>query len=106
VGLSAIRAAAAAVGGFSHLAVLINVADEYLAAHAGVGAQALEAGVMGLYGVVIVAGLRYSVGVHRGFSLWAGLREMCRLRGAIPLSDALSLPLVLPNVNLCCIIFA
>jgi hypothetical protein len=29
---------------------------------------------MGLYGVVIVAGLRYSVGVHRGSSLWAGSR--------------------------------
>jgi hypothetical protein len=27
-----------------------------------------------LYAVVIVAGLRYSVGVHRGSSLWAGLR--------------------------------
>ena len=36
--------------------------------------QALEAGVVRLYAVVMVVGLRYSVGVHRGSSLWDGLR--------------------------------
>jgi hypothetical protein len=35
--LSAFRAAAAPVGGFSLLAVLVYVADEYPAAHASVG---------------------------------------------------------------------
>ena len=40
-GLSAIRAAAAGVGGFSLLVVLVYVADEYLAAYACVGAQTL-----------------------------------------------------------------
>jgi hypothetical protein len=41
---------------------LDNAAKEHPAVHAGTGA--LEAGVMRLYAVVIVAGLRYSVGVH------------------------------------------
>src|SRR5215210_524289 len=52
--LSAIGAAAAAVGCFPLLAVLVYVADEYPAAHADVGALALEAGVVRLYGVVIL----------------------------------------------------
>jgi hypothetical protein len=39
-GLSPIRAAPAAVGGFSLLAVLVHVADEHPAAHAGVVAVA------------------------------------------------------------------
>ena len=41
---------------------LDNAAMEHPAVYAGVGA--LEAGVVRLYAVVIVAGLRYSVGVH------------------------------------------
>jgi hypothetical protein len=40
------HATAAPVGGFSLLAVLIYVADEYPAAYANVGAQALQAGVV------------------------------------------------------------
>ena len=68
----AIRATTAWVGGYSLLAVLVHVADEHPALKAGT--RTLEAGVVRLYGVVIVAGLRYSVGVHRGSSLWAGSR--------------------------------
>ena len=39
--LAAIRAAAAAVGGFPLLAVLVDVADEHPAVYAGVGALGL-----------------------------------------------------------------
>ena len=49
--LSAIRTAAAGVGGFSLLAVLVYVADEYPAFEAT--ARTLQAGVVSLYGVVI-----------------------------------------------------
>jgi hypothetical protein len=42
---------------------LDNAAKEHPAAVTGAGA--LEAGVVRLYAVVTVAGLRYSVGVHR-----------------------------------------
>jgi hypothetical protein len=52
VGLSAIRAATARVGGFPLLAILVYVADEYPAANACVGA--LEAGIVRLYGVVVI----------------------------------------------------
>ena len=52
--LSAIRAAAAAVGCFPLLAVLVYVADEHPALKAGAGA--LEAGVVRLYGVVVLLG--------------------------------------------------
>ena len=52
--LSAIRAAAAGIGRFSLLAVLVYVADEHPAAYARVGAQTLEAGVVRLYRVVVI----------------------------------------------------
>jgi hypothetical protein len=55
-GLSEIRAAAAGVGGFSLLAVLVYVTDEYPTTHAGVGAQALEAGVVRFYSVPVILG--------------------------------------------------
>ena len=51
-GLSAIRAAAAGVAGFSLLVVLVYVADEYPAFKAGAGP--LEASVVSLYGVVVI----------------------------------------------------
>jgi hypothetical protein len=71
---------AAAVGGFPLLAVLVYVADEHPAAYAGVGA--LQAGVVGLYGVVMILGGWVRVGCARLCSvhssvptfLWAGLR--------------------------------
>jgi hypothetical protein len=71
-GLSASYFASAAAAGHAlvldDLAIKIvlgldNAAKEHPAVHAGTGA--LEAGVVRLYAVVIVAGLRYSVGVHR-----------------------------------------
>jgi hypothetical protein len=52
--LAAIRAAAAWVGGFPLLAVLVYVADEYPAFDAGTGT--LQAGVVSLYGVVVLLG--------------------------------------------------
>src|SRR5215217_3526614 len=57
-GLSAsfASAAAAGVGGFSLLAVLVYVADEYPAIYARAGAQALEGGVVSIYGVVVILG--------------------------------------------------
>jgi len=50
-----------AVGSFFLLAVLVPEGDEHPAFEAG--ARTLQAGVVGLYGVV-VTGLRYSVDVH------------------------------------------
>ena len=52
VGLSAIRAATARVGGFPLLTVLVYVADEYPAVYAGAGA--LQASVVSFYGVVVI----------------------------------------------------
>ena len=63
MGLSAIGAAAAAVGCFPLLAVLVHVTDEHPAAHAGVGALVLVV-VVGCC-VEGFAGWRYSVLVHR-----------------------------------------
>jgi hypothetical protein len=48
------RAAATAVGDFPLLAILVYVADEYPAAYTCVGA--FQAGVMRLYGVVVILG--------------------------------------------------
>jgi hypothetical protein len=53
VGLSAIRATAATVGGSSLLAVLVHVADEHPAFEATAGT--LQASVVRLYGVVVIA---------------------------------------------------
>jgi hypothetical protein len=82
VELSAIRAPAATVGGFSLLAVLVYVADEDPAFEASVGAQALQASVVRLYGVVVIVirwvrvGCARLFGVHSSVPtfLWAGLR--------------------------------
>jgi hypothetical protein len=65
------------------LAVFVNVADEHPALYAGVGA--LEAGVMRLYGVVVILArrvrvVRYSHGVNLLCRL-AGLREVPAPRG-------------------------
>jgi hypothetical protein len=58
VGLSAsfFGAAAARVGSFPLLAVLIYVADEHPAIYARAGTQALEAGIVRLYVVLMIAG--------------------------------------------------
>ena len=58
VGLSAsfASATAARVGGFPFLTVLVIVANEYTAIYARVGTQALEAGVVRLYSVVLILG--------------------------------------------------
>jgi hypothetical protein len=52
LGLSAIRAAAAWVGGFPLLAVFVYVADEHPAVYAG--AETLQASVVSFYGVVVI----------------------------------------------------
>ena len=54
---------AATIGSFLLLSVLVYIAYEHPALHAG--ARTLEGGVVSLYGIVIVGRLRYSVGVHR-----------------------------------------
>ena len=79
VGLSAIRAAAAGVGGFPLLAKLVYVADEHPAAYAGTGT--LQASVVRLYSVVVIVGGWVHVGCARLCGvhsvppfLWAGSR--------------------------------
>jgi hypothetical protein len=57
---------------------LDNAAKEHPAVHAGAGA--LEAGVVSLFGVVIVVMGVYPSGVHKS-SLWTGLREMAASAG-------------------------
>src|SRR5215207_2122770 len=71
-------ATAAAVGGFSLLAILIYVADEHPAAIAG--AQTLQASVVSCYGVVLLLGGWVRVGCarllygHEDAPSWSGLR--------------------------------
>jgi len=62
-GLSAIRATAATVGGFPLLAVLIYVADEHPPVYAGT--RTLQAGVVGLYSVVLLLSRWVRVGCAR-----------------------------------------
>jgi hypothetical protein len=52
----AISTPAAGVGGFSLLAVLVYVADEYPAIYARAGTQALQAGIVSPDGVVEILG--------------------------------------------------
>ena len=59
----ATRATTARVGGFPLLTVLVYVADEYPAVHAGVGT--LQASVVRLYGVVVILGGWVCVGCAR-----------------------------------------
>ena len=63
VGLSASRATTAGVGDFSLLAVLVYVADEYPTSKTG--AWTLQAGVVGLYGVVVILGRWVRLGCAR-----------------------------------------
>ena len=65
------------------------------AAHAGTGAQALEAGVVRLYSVVVILSGWVRVGCARLFAvhsaspfLWAGLRGVPAPAGPFPLSYA------------------
>jgi DNA-binding XRE family transcriptional regulator len=97
-GLSAIRAAAARHAlVLDNLAIKVvlrldNAANEHPAVHAGVGA--LEAGVVCLYGIVLIlsgwvrVGCARLCGVHRAPSLWAGLRGVGSTAGANSLSNA------------------
>jgi hypothetical protein len=59
----ATRATTARVGGFPLLTVLVYVADEYPAVHAGVGT--LQASVVRLYGVVVILNGWVRVGCAR-----------------------------------------
>src|ERR671911_763138 len=75
---------------------LDNAAKEHPARVAGV--RTLEAGVVSLYGVVLLlsgwvrVGCARLCGVHRAPSLWARLRGVPSTCGAIPLSDTLIIP--------------
>jgi hypothetical protein len=60
--LDASVTAAAGVGGFPLLAVLVYVADEYPALKAGAGT--LKASVVSLYGIVILVMGVYPIRVH------------------------------------------
>jgi hypothetical protein len=89
LGLSAIRAAAAAVGGFPLFAVLVLVGNEDPALYAGVGA--LEADVMRLYRVVVL------------FGRWVrGCARLCGGHwGPFPLVRALGCPTTARASTLC-----
>jgi hypothetical protein len=101
LGLSAIRATTADVGGFSLLAVLVYVADENPPVYAGT--QTLQASVVCLYGVVVIVsgwvrvGCARLCGVHSSVPtfLWAGLR------GVLPPAG----PLLYPTPSLYGIVF-
>jgi hypothetical protein len=54
--MGAIGAAVASVGRFPLLAVFVDVADEHPAVYAGVGARALQAGIVSPDGVVEILG--------------------------------------------------
>jgi hypothetical protein len=85
-------------------------ADEDEAPVAQGAFKALEAAVVRLYGLVIVMGLRYSVGVHSVASLrlwlWAGSRGGSSSCGATSFSSALILYALVSICNLFCFIFA
>ena len=96
LGLSAIRATTADVGGFSFLAVLVYVADEDPAIDAGT--RTLQAGVVSLYGVVVIVSgwVRVSCArlssVHSFTSFSVGrVPGSCHSCGTISLSDGLIL---------------
>src|SRR5918993_1708761 len=99
LGLAAIRAAAARHANvLDDLAIKVvlglnNAAKEHPAVYAGV--RALEAGVVRLYGVVVILGGWVRVGcarlcgVHRAPSLWAGLRGVLPPAGPSPYPTSL-----------------
>src|SRR5688500_9091532 len=97
LGLSAIRAAAAGHANvLDDLAIKVvpgldNAAKEHPAVHAGVGAQAVETGVVCLYGVVVILSRWVDVGCARlssvhsfSSSLWAGSRGALTPAGPLP----------------------
>src|SRR5215203_4747366 len=96
LGLSAIRATTADVGGFSFLAVLVYVADEDPAIEAGT--RTLQASVVCLDSVVLLlngwvrVGCARLCGVHSFTSFSVGrVPGSCHSCGTISLSDGLIL---------------
>jgi hypothetical protein len=85
VGLSAIRAATAPVGGFPLLAVLVYVANEHPAFEAGT--RTLQTSVVCLYGVVLLlngwmrVGCARLCGVHEASPYGPGSEVCHHLRG-------------------------
>jgi len=88
-----IRATAAGVGVFSLLAVLVYIADEYPAAYARAGAQALEASIVRLYVVLKIVGCFFG-GWARGCARLSGVHKqllMGRAPGCANTCGAISL---------------
>jgi hypothetical protein len=91
--LSAIRAAAAAVGRFPLFAVLVHIADEHPAVYADVGALVLVVVFLGRW--LCVGCARLCVG-HEVTPSWSGPRELVTPRGHLRCAKNYSTPVALP----------